>query len=427
MKPIPFAPKSRVARDDAHRSRIVVTLICALATIAAFIGLGIWQARMQIAQRRCDVARDVITSVEAMIDRVAAEHSRLMPLVGIPCDVARLRLATSESFIPYIRSAGLVKDGVIYCVSAYGPTTVHLNTYFGEIAHDRPAYRLVAGTVAQPTRATLLVFFPATSPDPLGSGVLFYIDGAYLADVLRDDSRFGMDEIMLRNASTALTVQGIRAAAGTEAQTASSSRFPLDVVVHASPAFARDVYRHQLSVFVPIGIAFAVLVAWLLASRLEPRRLLLRAVRSGIERGEFDVHYQPVIDLQSGVCVGIEALVRWSHPRWGPVSPGEFIGFVEDDPLIVPMTYMIVERALDDLHMHRIPQSLHLAVNLAPRHLQNREAIAGLSRLISARAQGRGVIAEAVLLEAGENALNASGVSFEGLNQAADDFGVIAT
>lgn len=394
MKPIPFVPKSRLARGEAHRSRIVVTLAFALATVAAFVGLSLWQARMEILQRRCDVAHDVITSVEAMIDHVAAEHARIMPLVGMSCDVARLRLATADAFIPYIRSGALVQNGVIYCVSTYGPMTVRLSNYFNDIALDRPSYRLVPGTVAHPTRPTLLAFYPATSSDPLGSGVLFYIDGAYLADVLREDSRFGMDDIVLRNATAALSLHGMTAAGDSEPATAASSRFPLDVVVHASPRLVRDIYRRQLVVFVPIGIAFAVLVAWLLASRLEPRRLLLRAVRTGIERGEFDVHFQPVLDLQSGVCVGVEALVRWSHPRWGDVSPGEFIGFVEDDPLIVPLTYMIVERAFDDLHRHRIPQHLHLAVNLAPRHLQNRDAIADLVRLIDARGRGRALIAE---------------------------------
>ncbi|HTJ92224.1 MAG TPA: EAL domain-containing protein [Pararobbsia sp.] len=394
MKPITSDSETRAAHGDAHRSRLVLMLVVTTATVAAFVMLAVWQARDEIAERRADVARDVITSVEAMIDRVAAEHSRVMSLVGMPCDAARVRLAATNAFIPYIRSSGLVKNGVIYCVSSYGPTTVHLDSYFGEVARERPAYRLIAGTVAQPTRPTLLVFFPSPSADPLGSGVLFYIDGAYLADVLREDTRFGMDRIALRNAHSALTLDGLGTNDLGEPATAASARFPLDVVVHASPAFARDVYRHQFIVFVPIGLAFAGLIAWLMSMSLNPRRMLLRAVRAGIRRQEFEVHYQPVVELARGTCVGVEALVRWAHPRWGVVSPGEFIGIVEDDPLIGPMTQMIVERALDELHAHRIARHLHLAVNLAPRHLQDRKAIASLSRLLGARARGRRVIAE---------------------------------
>ncbi|CAM2145327.1 c-di-GMP phosphodiesterase [Pararobbsia alpina] len=428
VKSISSDSESRGAHGDARRSRLVLRVACALLTVAAFVLLGVWQAREEIAERRIDVARDVITSVESMIDRVSAEHGRIMPLVGTPCDVARLRLATSDAFIPYIRSGALVKNGLIYCVSSYGPNTVRLSTYLGEVARDRPSYRLVSGTVAQPTRATLLVFFPAPTPDPLGSGVLFYIDGAYLADVLREDTRFGMDHIALRNAQSTLTLSGVSAASGArEPATAASDRFPLDVVVHESPVFVRDVYRHQLSVFVPIGFAFAGMIAWLMSISFDPRRLLLRAVRTGIERREFEVHYQPVVDLERGTCVGVEALVRWSHPRWGTVSPGEFIGIVEDDPLIAPMTHMIVERALEELHIHRIPANLHLAVNLAPRHLQDRRAIADLSRLLRTRARGRGVIAEVTERQLFDDRAAAL-ASFELLRQhgvrfALDDFG----
>lgn len=427
MKPRQSDPEIRAAQGDARRSRIALTVACALATVALFVTLAVWQARMEIAERRTDVAHDVISSVEAMIDRVSSEHTRIMPFVGEPCDVARLHLAESDAFIPYIRSGALVTHGVIYCVSSYGPTTVRLSKYFGEFYRGRPTYRLVAGTVAQPTRPTLLVFFPSNTPDALGSGVLLYIDGAYLSDVLREDSRFGMDRIGLRNANSTLTVEGLSSSVDDAPATAASTRYPFDVIVHASAAFVRAAYRHQFALFVPIGLAFAGLIAWRLASSLGPQRMLLRAVRTGIERREFEVHYQPVIELDSGTCIGVEALVRWSHPRWGAVSPGEFIGIVEDDPLIVPMTHMIVERALDELHTHRIARHLHLAVNLAPRHLQNRQAVADLARLLATRARGRSIIAEVTERQLFDDR-GAALASFELLRQqdvqfALDDFG----
>ncbi|WP_158601951.1 EAL domain-containing protein [Pararobbsia silviterrae] len=415
------------AHGSARRSRTLFTIACALATFVVFIALGAWQARLELNARRSDVAHDVISSIESMVDRVSSEHGRLVRLAGMPCDVARIELETSETFIPYIRSAALVKDGVIYCSSSFGPNTVHLSTYLGEFRRDGPSYRLVPGTVAHPGRATLLVFFPSTTPDPLGAGVLFYIDGVYLSDVLRDDSHLGMDRIVLRNGRAALTLDGMTSNVDAEPPTLSSSRYPIDVVVDAAPSLTRSVYRRQLVIFGPIGLAFAALLAWLMANSLAPRRLLLRAVRTGLARGEFEVRYQPVIDLANGACIGIEALVRWAHPRWGDVGPAAFIGIVENDPLIVPMTHSLVERALDDLHTHRVPPHLHLAINLSPRHLQNRQGVNELTRLLRTHARGRGVIAEVTERQLFDDR-RAALASFEqlraiGVRFALDDFG----
>jgi EAL domain-containing protein (putative c-di-GMP-specific phosphodiesterase class I) len=256
--------------------------------------------------------------------------------------------------------------------------------------------------------------------------VLFYLDGAYLSDILRGDGRFGMDQISLRQGNVMLTLHGA-AESDTQPPTASSTRFPLEVVAHPSPVLVEEIYQHQLALFIPIGIAFAALFVWLMANSFTPRRMLLRAVRAGIARHEFEVHYQPVVELGSGVCVGVEALVRWSHPRWGAVSPSDFIGVVEGDPLIVPMTRMVVERALEELHLQRIPRHLHLALNLAPRHLQSNHAIADLARLLASNGRGRPVIAEVTeryLFDDRDAAL----ASFEtlrkqGVRFALDDFG----
>jgi c-di-GMP phosphodiesterase len=426
VKPIKSHPDHRAAHDDMQASHIALMVLCVVLIVGVFAGIAVWQARAEVFERRHAVAMDVVQSVESIIDRVALEHARLMPLVGLPCETGRRRLMTSDAFIPYVRTGALVAHGVIYCASTYGRSDVPLATYFNEVHGSQPLYRLVRGTLTLPGRPALLAFFPDTVADALGRGVIFYLDGAYLSDILRDDGRFGMDQISLREGNFMLTLHG-PAEADHQPPTASSARFPLDVVVHPSARLVREIYRHQLTLFIPIGIAFASLIVWLMLSSFTPRRMLLRAVRAGIARHEFDVHYQPVVELGSGICVGVEALVRWSHPRWGAVSPSDFIGVVEGDPLIVPMTRMIVERALEELHLQRIPRHLHLAINLAPRHLQSNHAIADLARLLASRGRGRPVIAEVTeryLFDDRDAALH----SFDTLRQqgvrfALDDFG----
>lgn len=76
------------------------------------------------------------------------------------------------------------------------------------------------------------------------------------------------------------------------------------------------------------------------------KRLALELdLRTAMERGEFSLFYQPIIDLKSGRVVCTEALLRWQHPRFGLVSPVDFIGLAEDSGLILPLGQWVLEEA----------------------------------------------------------------------------------
>jgi diguanylate cyclase (GGDEF)-like protein/PAS domain S-box-containing protein len=95
-------------------------------------------------------------------------------------------------------------------------------------------------------------------------------------------------------------------------------------------------------------------------------------LRTAIERGEFDIRYQPIIDLKNGKITGTEALVRWNHPVRGITSPDVFIPLAEEQGLIVPIGEWVFRQACQMAHHWRESgrYDLQMAINISPRQCQ---------------------------------------------------------
>jgi diguanylate cyclase (GGDEF)-like protein len=92
------------------------------------------------------------------------------------------------------------------------------------------------------------------------------------------------------------------------------------------------------------------------------------ALRHACEQGEFELYYQPKVDLGSGRVVGAEALLRWQRPGHGLVSPAEFVPYLEENGLIVPVGAWIIDQACLELsHWAKLTPGLQIAVNVSSR------------------------------------------------------------
>jgi diguanylate cyclase (GGDEF)-like protein/PAS domain S-box-containing protein len=107
-----------------------------------------------------------------------------------------------------------------------------------------------------------------------------------------------------------------------------------------------------------------------LRSKIERRLATASALRRGVERKEFTVHYQPIVDLATGAMVSAEALVRWEDPERGLVSPADFIPLAEETGLIVPIGAWVLEQACRALiQWQGTEPSMSVAVNLSVRQV----------------------------------------------------------
>lgn len=95
-------------------------------------------------------------------------------------------------------------------------------------------------------------------------------------------------------------------------------------------------------------------------------------IKKGLDRNEFELYYQPQLDIDSNRVVGVEALVRWNHPEWGIVSPARFIPIAEDSGLILPLSNWILDEACQQAMAWQAAglPPLRMAVNLSAIQFQ---------------------------------------------------------
>ena len=162
------------------------------------------------------------------------------------------------------------------------------------------------------------------------------------------------------------------------------------------------------------------------------RLALKRDLSRAFERGEFVLHYQPIVDLDGGALVGLEALIRWQHPERGLVAPAAFVPLAEETGLIRPIGHWVLREACrravswSDARGGREPLSVN--VNLSPSQLQEPglvgEVAAALSRSGLAPSQLVLEITETVLMQDTEVTIRRlRRLKDLGVRLAIDDFG----
>ncbi|WP_017162282.1 EAL domain-containing protein, partial [Xanthomonas phaseoli] len=153
---------------------------------------------------------------------------------------------------------------------------------------------------------------------------------------------------------------------------------------------------------VPIGIAVALLlvgaVLWVSRRRLSP----LARLEIAVQRGEFIVHYQPIVALDSGACVGAEALVRWQQPDGVLVPPDAFIPLAEQSGLILPITDLVVAEVIRELGSTLAADpALHVAINVSADDIKSGRVQGVLAQAL----RGTGVDSGQLWVEATERSL----------------------
>ena len=161
-------------------------------------------------------------------------------------------------------------------------------------------------------------------------------------------------------------------------------------------------------------------------ARMQARRALEIDLRKAIANSEFELFYQPLVDMRTERVTGFEALIRWHHPERGMIPPLEFIGVAEETGLIGPIGDWVLRRACAEAATW--PRDVKIAVNLSPLQFKNK----GLLRSVVSALAASGLspnrleleITESVLLQDGDTTLAILHELRElGVRISMDDFG----
>ncbi|MER5482717.1 EAL domain-containing protein [Streptomyces sp. NPDC002812] len=162
------------------------------------------------------------------------------------------------------------------------------------------------------------------------------------------------------------------------------------------------------------------------------RQALSSTLRPAVERGEFIVEYQPLVDLESGAVRGVEALVRWNHPQFGTLTPNRFIGIAEEDGSIVQLGRWVLQTACRQARRWQIEQPsdspVFVSVNVAVRQVWDSDLVGDVAEILAET----GLAPQLLQLELTESAVMGSAgrplqalqaLSDMGVRIAIDDFG----
>jgi diguanylate cyclase (GGDEF)-like protein/PAS domain S-box-containing protein len=160
-----------------------------------------------------------------------------------------------------------------------------------------------------------------------------------------------------------------------------------DLALYAAKAAGKRRWRHYQPV---------------LTSGMLRRREIQAALEDAVKTSGFTLVYQPIVALGSGEISGFESLIRWPHPRWGMMLPGQFISLAEETGLIVPLGAWVLRQALSDMvrwrselpprparepdpHAHH-PDGPHVSVNVSARQFRDPGFVGSVRQALHASA-----------------------------------------
>jgi sensor c-di-GMP phosphodiesterase-like protein len=361
--------------------------VLALLFALAFAMLIAWRNVGEDLDARTQRA---VFNAERLLDRTVNDLSKVDSLRGYPCDASAIRVLQEVVYnsLTQIREVGLIRDGRLYCTN-FGPTTkeIPIPAALTEVG----VHTDVAPNSVMINNTSLYVYVSREK----GSAVNALFNPQVLAEFERDFPYVGYGNLALdinhsirekslsaNGMSTVYTVGEPRAQDANAfmfSRTHPSKRSGFAATASVSPrAWWRETL--ELMPFFLAGFGAIAVVCgyamrrWLLRGNLDRLRYL-----AAMQRNEFTMHYQPIIDAKTMKIVGAEALLRWQHPRRGLLRAAQFADIFSHDSIAAPLAERVIALVGKDLQQMPADLPVWCTINIAPTLLEDNRVLDALS------------------------------------------------
>ena len=390
-----------------NRSSVIVAavglaLLGAIIPIAAMLHFSHVLATEKEHQRLALITERIISRAGiSLTDATRALHE-INTFTGTPCSpahIARMREITISTRVT--EEIGYFEDGVMKCTSWGLPE--------GEVRETAPDFTIADGIgVIVNVQPLVAQHTPMMALQYHAYNVL--IDPVRFVDVIVDPSvklavatDNGVFVARLNNPDRPLVegiINGSRDKGLEDGYLFALSRAHSWVAVAMEPqSLVLEGVRQQQALLLPFGIFIAFLniggISWFSRRRLSPLGELQIAVR----KREFIVHYQPIVEIRTGRCVGAEALVRWRRPDGSLLRTDLFIPLAESSGLIKPITDQVIALVVTELgQLLATDSSMHIAINLCAEDVGTARVLTVLENAL----QNTGIRPDQIWLEVTE-------------------------
>ncbi|MEE3664175.1 EAL domain-containing protein [Brenneria sp. g21c3] len=327
----------------------------------------------------------IMHQAEAISRQAWSMVDSLMVYEGQPCERIFPELIYQGTLSAYFRSVGLLQGENMYCSSVSGDSLIPLNNI---IQHPLPTPMPERWNISLPETRRVqkrpAVIFARQLSDSFGAFAL--VDSQYLIDFMNAmgntrqyllSIRFG-DGYKIQEGHAIVDDNPLIAPMSAAAV---SPRYPIKVSAALPASELVKSWRRAFIAFLPLALILSVIFTAIIRSWQKRKMSLRDELRKGMLNDEFAVHYQPIYDMTTRSCIGVEALMRWYRPGGRSISPDVFIPSAEAEGLIIPLTHHMFRLLAADVKHWQVPEGFHLDVNIAAEHMQHADFVDDIRRL----------------------------------------------
>ncbi|AHY07849.1 EAL domain-containing protein [Serratia plymuthica] len=347
--------------------------------LAGAVGLAIlllslytryYQELGTIEQSQRVLATRTVAKINNLLAPAEQQAKRSMPLLEQSCEsvlpTLRFRAAQNQA----LRAVLLVNDGVIYCSSLFGARNYVFNAILPTLASGSTKLTLRPSLAVAKGVPTLIMWTQQTA-DNNRNGVLHVFNIELLANFLLEPQEPYAQRVVLNVGDNSLEYgrrEILRSDSLTTGllYTAKSTQYPFSISLfgpQASLLALAALPRH-----IPLALLISLLAAYVVYLLTANRMSLSYHIGHAITHREFRVYCQPIINAETGRCIGVETLLRWKNKRQGWISPDVFIPLAEQHGLIIALTRYLMGTVVENLQLFPPRPSFYISINVAAEH-----------------------------------------------------------